>query len=144
MLVASSGREFEVDRVFSPHDHDGGSVHSEVASLVSSLYDGFNATVFAYGASGAGKTHTVLGGKHSPGLVDNIIEDVFARYNERTCTVQLSVEELYCVSVALSPAGGQGVVVMCMCAGCVRDTMQARRALLYCLDGAVSMLHPRA
>lgn len=31
------------------------------ASLVSSVWDGFNATVFAYGATGAGKTCTMIG-----------------------------------------------------------------------------------
>jgi hypothetical protein len=51
------------------------------------------------GASGSGKTHTVLGGKQSPGLVDRITDEVFgSRYDQRTCTVSMSVEELYCVS----------------------------------------------
>jgi hypothetical protein len=40
----------------------------------------------------------VLGGKHSPGLVDGIIDDVFARYDPRTCTVAVAMEELYLVS----------------------------------------------
>jgi len=52
------------------------------------------------GASGSGKTHTVLGCKDSPGLVDRITDEVFARYDQRSCTVSVSVEELYCVSAA--------------------------------------------
>jgi hypothetical protein len=56
------------------------------------------------GASGSGKTHTVLGSKQSPGLVDRITDEVFARYDQRTCTVSVSVEELYCVS-AMSRRG---------------------------------------
>jgi hypothetical protein len=94
------GKEFEVDRVYLPgHDSTAAVYEDEVAGLVSSLYEGFNSTVFAFGASGSGKTHTVLGAKHRPGLIDRIIDDVFARYDQRTCTVSVSVEELYCVSV---------------------------------------------
>lgn len=42
----------------------------------------------------------MLGSKQTPGLVDRITDEVFARYDQRTCTVSVSVEELYCVSTA--------------------------------------------
>lgn len=48
------------------------------------------------GASGAGKTHTLIASNNN--LVDRIIDDVFVRYDPRTCTVSVSVEELYRVS----------------------------------------------
>ena len=32
------------------------------------MCDGFNSTVFAYGATGAGKTHTMLGTAEKPGI----------------------------------------------------------------------------
>lgn len=39
--------------------------------LVEGVLDGFNATVFAYGSTGAGKTYTMLG-THSPTLQQQI------------------------------------------------------------------------
>lgn len=40
------GKDFDVDHVY----HDGDAVYEdEVQGLVKSLYDGINATVFAYG-----------------------------------------------------------------------------------------------
>lgn len=46
----------------------------------------------------------MLGSKQTPGLVDCITDEVFARYDQRTCTVSVSVEELYCVSTAAGHA----------------------------------------
>jgi kinesin family protein 18/19 len=38
-------------------------------SLCGAVCDGFNSTVFAYGATGAGKTHTMLGSADKPGIM---------------------------------------------------------------------------
>lgn len=40
---------------------------STISSLVPNLIDGYNVTCFAYGMTGAGKTHTMIG--------ESIIED---------------------------------------------------------------------
>jgi hypothetical protein len=42
------GKDFEVDHVYHPSDGDA-VYEDEVQGLVKSLYDGINATVFAYG-----------------------------------------------------------------------------------------------
>lgn len=39
--------------------------------------DGFNATVFAYGATGAGKTYTMMGNESAKGLMLMAIEELF-------------------------------------------------------------------
>jgi len=51
------------------------------------------------GASGSGKTHTILGTKHQAGLVNRVIDGVFERFSPLNCTVSVSIEELYCVSL---------------------------------------------
>jgi len=38
-------------------------------NLCTAVMDGFNSTVFAYGATGAGKTHTMLGNAEKPGIM---------------------------------------------------------------------------
>jgi len=61
--------------------------------------DGYNATVFAYGATGAGKTFTMLGEAHSPGLMLMTLGGLFSLVEElsleRDYQVKLSYLEIY-------------------------------------------------
>eukprot|EP00775_Hariotina_reticulata_P007254 gene7254-7467_t len=90
------GKEFAADRVYLADATADAVYADEVEPLVSSLYQGFNATIFAYGASGSGKTHTILGTKQQGGLVNRVIDGVFERFSPLNCTVSVSIEELYC------------------------------------------------
>ena len=42
------------------------------------VIQGFNATVFAYGATSAGKTHTMLGYPGEPGIMLLTLRDLFS------------------------------------------------------------------
>jgi len=46
--------------------------------LIPSVIQGFNATVFAYGATSAGKTHTMLGYLGEPGIMLLTLRDLFS------------------------------------------------------------------
>ncbi|CAE7897086.1 kif19, partial [Symbiodinium microadriaticum] len=46
--------------------------------LIPSVIQGFNATVFAYGATSAGKTHTMLGYPGEPGIMLLTLRDLFS------------------------------------------------------------------
>lgn len=37
--------------------------------ILNGVLDGYNASVFCYGATGAGKTHTMLGHNGAPGVI---------------------------------------------------------------------------
>ena len=50
---------FAFDRVFDENTSQGDVYEATTKSLLDSVLDGFNATVFAYGATGCGKTHTI-------------------------------------------------------------------------------------
>jgi kinesin family protein 18/19 len=67
--------------------------------LLEGVVNGFNATVFAYGATGAGKTHTMLGTVDHPGIMLLTIRDLFGCINrlkaEREFQVKLSYLEIY-------------------------------------------------
>lgn len=53
--------DFSFDQVFGPQC-DNLNVFNQVGTdLVEKLFDGFNATLFAYGMTGSGKTYTMLG-----------------------------------------------------------------------------------
>lgn len=47
------------------------------SALVKDILTGYNATVFAYGATGAGKTHTMVGSTHNPGVMVRAINELF-------------------------------------------------------------------
>ena len=60
---------------------------------------GFNATVFAYGATGAGKTYTMIGDEKNYGLMLIAIEDLFRRIEQfskdRDYTLHIQYLEVY-------------------------------------------------
>jgi hypothetical protein len=45
--------------------------------IIDRVMQGFNGTVFAYGQTSAGKTHTMSGSKHDPGIIPRTIDTVF-------------------------------------------------------------------
>lgn len=79
------------------------AVYGEVvAPLVTSVLQGFNATCFAYGMTGAGKTHTMFGDMYlpqarEPGVVPLALNDLFAFAREKpgACKVRISYLEIY-------------------------------------------------
>ncbi|KAL4075778.1 P-loop containing nucleoside triphosphate hydrolase protein [Scleroderma citrinum] len=76
-------KRFMFDRVF-----DGEARQEEVYAATSKpllvgLLDGYNATVFAYGATGCGKTHTISGTEADPGVIYLTMADLFQRIDDR-------------------------------------------------------------
>lgn len=64
-----------------------------------SVLDGYNATVFAYGATGCGKTHTITGTVQQPGVIFLTMQELFERIADRSedkvTEVSLSYLEIY-------------------------------------------------
>ena len=56
----SSGHSYAVDAVLSP-DASQADVYAHASGLVDAVMQGYNATILAYGQTGAGKTHSVMG-----------------------------------------------------------------------------------
>ena len=50
---------FTFDRVFDDNTTQAEVYEATTKNLLDSVLDGYNATVFAYGATGCGKTHTI-------------------------------------------------------------------------------------
>jgi hypothetical protein len=67
-----------------------------VRPLLDGVLDGYNATVFAYGATGSGKTHTISGTQDHPGILPLTMAELFERIKdiEREKTVDISVSYL--------------------------------------------------
>lgn len=75
------------------------SVFAEVEPLVTSVLDGYHATVFAYGQTGSGKTFTMEGPVEDPGVNHRAIQHLYAAAASRApdveYTFRLSVLEIY-------------------------------------------------
>jgi kinesin family protein 18/19 len=66
---------------------------------VEGVLQGRNGTVFCYGATGAGKTYTMLGTIENPGVMVLAIKDLFSKVRQRSHdgshSTQLSYLEVY-------------------------------------------------
>lgn len=63
--------------------------------LIESVITGYNATVFAYGATGAGKTYTMLGSDNRPGIMGLTLNDLFAQMEMTKEDVKYNVTMSY-------------------------------------------------
>ncbi|KAL1334301.1 hypothetical protein HN51_063234 [Arachis hypogaea] len=93
------GRHFTFDAAF-PESATQQEVYSTTTSeLVEAVLQGRNGSVFCYGATGAGKTYTMLGTVENPGVMVLAIKDVFSKIRQRSCdgnhVVHLSYLEVY-------------------------------------------------
>lgn len=63
------------------------------------MLNGYNSTVFAYGATGAGKTYTMLGEENNPGIMFNTLKEMFRQLSkyqvDREYAVRVSFLEIY-------------------------------------------------
>ncbi|XP_013380933.1 kinesin-like protein KIF19 isoform X2 [Lingula anatina] len=80
--------------------------------LIDNVISGYNATVFAYGATGAGKTYTMLGTDTEPGIMYRTLSDLFSAMektrSDNTYKVTMSYLEIYneMIRDLLAPAAG--------------------------------------
>ena len=68
------------------------------AQIVKSVTEGFNGTVFAYGQTSSGKTHTMYGNESEPGIVFLAVKELFERIErdeDREFFVRASYLEIY-------------------------------------------------
>ena len=72
---------------------------STTKDLVDVLFQGYNCSVFVYGATGAGKTFTMLGSQDSPGITFKTVMEIYNRIEEKredcTCEIAVSYLEVY-------------------------------------------------
>ncbi|ORX95822.1 kinesin-domain-containing protein, partial [Basidiobolus meristosporus CBS 931.73] len=90
---------FVFDRVFDEDSTQEDVFEGTSKSLIDNILNGFNSTVFAYGATGCGKTHTISGTPENPGIIFLTMEELFRRIsdveNEKTVEISLSYLEVY-------------------------------------------------
>ncbi|KAI8906835.1 kinesin motor domain-containing protein, partial [Gorgonomyces haynaldii] len=89
---------FEFDCCFDEFARQEMIFDKTVRFLVDSVIEGYNGTVFAYGATGAGKTHTMMGKDADPGIMPLALAYLFSKKSQSQDAVydiSLSYLEIY-------------------------------------------------
>lgn len=70
-------KQYSFDHVFEDYIETEVVFEQSSKFILKQVCDGYNGTVFAYGSTGAGKTHTMLGWIGSPGLFSYAFDELF-------------------------------------------------------------------
>ncbi|XP_077220402.1 kinesin-like protein KIN-8A isoform X2 [Tasmannia lanceolata] len=93
------GRHFAFDASFPDSTTQQEVYSTTTADLVEGVLQGRNGSVFCYGATGAGKTYTMLGTVDNPGVMVLAVKELFSKIRQRSCdgnhVVHLSYLEVY-------------------------------------------------
>lgn len=101
ILRAKRSREkhYVFDKAFDATSTQEEVYNLTTKDLIQSVTEGYNATVFAYGATGAGKTYTMLGTDYEPGIMAKALNDLFtemeSKKEEKVFSVTMSYLEIY-------------------------------------------------
>ncbi|XP_033106155.1 kinesin-like protein KIF18A [Anneissia japonica] len=106
---------FAFDRVFDGSASQQNVYESTTKPVIDGLMNGYNCSVFAYGATGAGKTFTMLGDPNSPGVIFLTMMELYHRIeqvqSEKLCDIAISYLEIYNETIRdlLVPSGALAV-----------------------------------
>ncbi|XP_051144568.1 kinesin-like protein KIN-14S [Andrographis paniculata] len=90
----SSRKQFKFDHVFRPED-DQEAVFLQTLPVVTSVLDGYNVCIFAYGQTGTGKTYTMEGTHENRGVNYRTLEELFRLIEKRSSIIKYEL----CVSM---------------------------------------------
>ncbi|XP_062179241.1 kinesin-like protein KIN-10C [Phragmites australis] len=91
----SRSEHYKLDTFFGQEDRVSEIFDREVSAVIPLIFEGLNATVFAYGATGSGKTYTMQGTDDFPGLIPLAVSTVLALCTGTWCSVEISYYEVY-------------------------------------------------
>ncbi|CAF4527399.1 unnamed protein product [Rotaria sp. Silwood1] len=96
--VLISGKVYIFDKVFRP-DATQEKVYNEAAKeIVKDVLSGYNGTIFAYGQTSSGKTHTmegIMGSDGQQGIVPRIVQDIFNHIYTLDANLQFQIKVSY-------------------------------------------------
>ncbi len=91
-------KSFTFDQCFQSNSTQE-AVFEDTQNLIQSAMDGYNVCIFAYGQTGAGKTHTMYGNPEMPGIAPRAMSELFRLIEENRGTFETRVRcymvELY-------------------------------------------------
>lgn len=98
IFIPNYSNKFEFDRVFGEACKTEEVYRSKTKEIVTAAVRGFNGTVFAYGQTNSGKTHTMRGTSNEPGVIPLAVHDLFhiiQQDGDREFLLRMSYMEIY-------------------------------------------------
>ncbi|EOB14086.1 Kinesin-like protein KIF22 [Nosema bombycis CQ1] len=74
--------EFHFDKVLGPNATQN-QVFKSIKEELTRFKEGYNTTIFCYGNTGAGKTHTMIGNSKQQGLIYNVIGELLKENHDK-------------------------------------------------------------
>ncbi|KAJ2740827.1 hypothetical protein GGI20_005593 [Coemansia sp. BCRC 34301] len=103
--------KFNFDSCYGPDIDQATIYRNDVRPLVETIFSGMSATVFCYGVTGAGKTHTIQGTETEPGIIPRAVEHIFMHqqrdaydYDIRVSYYEIYKEAVFDLLKPLDPA----------------------------------------
>lgn len=95
----SKEKQYAFDFAFDENTEQKEIFEKTTKFLVEGILEGYNATVFAYGATGAGKTYTMLGTESNPGNMFLTLKELFIKITQHklmnSYDIRVSFMEIY-------------------------------------------------
>lgn len=95
-------RLFTYDAVFKSETAQAKIYETSTFPILEAVFNGYNGTVFAYGQTGCGKTHTMMGDIHSeaekgiiPRTFNHMLSVIHANSNNKQFLIRVSFIEIY-------------------------------------------------
>lgn len=96
--ILAGGSWYTFDGVHPPSSSTGEIYETHLAPMIRDAVEGYNSTLFAYGATGSGKSHSMIGSEKEVGIVPRAIDEVFdliEQDQEREYVIRVSYLEIY-------------------------------------------------
>lgn len=96
--VILGGKAYVFDRVFPTNSTQEQVYNTCAKQIVKDVLGGYNGTIFAYGQTSSGKTHTMEGNLHDPqgmGIIPRIAEDIFEHIFAMDENLELHIKVSY-------------------------------------------------
>ncbi|KAK7344962.1 hypothetical protein VNO77_15265 [Canavalia gladiata] len=98
IFISNGSSKFEFDQIFGENCKTVHVYEARTKDIVAAAVRGFNGTVFAYGQTNSGKTHTMRGSKAEPGVIPLAVHDLFRTIQQdvdREFLLRMSYMEIY-------------------------------------------------
>jgi kinesin family protein 5 len=92
------GRAFVFDNVFKTDATQEKVYETTAKEIVADVLSGYNGTIFAYGQTSSGKTHTmegVLGHEKLQGIIPRIVQDIFNHIYSMDSSLEFQIKVSY-------------------------------------------------
>ncbi|ORX97824.1 kinesin-domain-containing protein [Basidiobolus meristosporus CBS 931.73] len=92
----SENLKYSFDSCYGPDAKQRSIFEKDVKPLIQNIFKGLNTTIFCYGVTGAGKTHTIQGSDKEPGIIPRTLQRVFKEKKKRPeLDIKISYMEIY-------------------------------------------------